>query len=88
MFNNKLFDIPILKTLIGRTNDIAVLPSGKKATGLTFYYITKSIIEDDNTIKEFIIEQQKIDTFKIIYASTKNISEAKMENIKTEMENY
>ncbi|WP_055444091.1 phenylacetate--CoA ligase family protein [Lacinutrix himadriensis] len=79
---------PILEKLIGRTNDIAILPSGKKAAGLTFYYITKSIIEDDSTIKEFIIEQQKIDTFKIIYASAEDISEAKIKNIKTEMDNY
>ena len=48
---------PILEKLIGRTNDIAVLPSGKKAAGLTFYYITKSIIEDDGNVKEFVIEQ-------------------------------
>ncbi|QRM88736.1 phenylacetate--CoA ligase family protein [Lacinutrix sp. WUR7] len=79
---------PILEKLIGRTNDIAILPSGKKAAGLTFYYITKSIMEDDSTIKEFIIEQQKIDTFKIIYASAEDISEAKIKSIKTEMDNY
>ena len=42
---------PILKKLIGRTNDIAVLPSGKKAPGLTFYYIMKSMIEDDGNVK-------------------------------------
>jgi phenylacetate-CoA ligase len=29
---------PILKKLIGRTNDVAVLPSGKTAAGLTFYH--------------------------------------------------
>jgi phenylacetate-CoA ligase len=32
----------ILQQLIGRTNDIAVLPSGKSAC-LTFYYITKAL---------------------------------------------
>ena len=60
---------PILKKLIGRTNDVAVLPSGKKAPGLTFYYITKSIIEDDGNVKEFIIKQTKTDTFQIEYVS-------------------
>jgi phenylacetate-CoA ligase len=60
---------PILKKLIGRTNDIAVLPSGKKSPGLTFYYVTKSIIEDDGNVKEFIIKQTKIDTFEIDYVS-------------------
>ena len=77
-----------LQKLTGRTNDIAILPSGKKAAGLTFYYITKSIIEADSKIKEFVIEQLKTDTFKIIYASTETISDNKIENIKTEMENY
>ncbi|QXP80604.1 MULTISPECIES: phenylacetate--CoA ligase family protein [Winogradskyella] len=79
---------PILKKLIGRTNDIITLPSGKKAAGLTFYYITKSIIEKDSAIKEFIIEQHKIDTFKIKYVSTETISDSKKEDIKTEITNY
>ncbi|MCF7566786.1 phenylacetate--CoA ligase family protein [Sabulilitoribacter arenilitoris] len=77
-----------LKKLTGRTNDVAILPSGKKASGLTFYYVTKSIIEDDGNVKEFIIEQQQLDTFKIIYTSTKNISEAKKDIVKAEMEMY
>jgi len=60
---------PILKKLIGRTNDIAILPSGKKSPGLTFYYVTKSIIEGDGNVKEFIIKQTKIDTFEVEYIS-------------------
>lgn len=79
---------PILEKLLGRTNDIAVLPSGKKAAGLTFYYITKSIIEDNGNVKEFIIEQHKKDTFKIIYVSSSEISEAKKNIIINEMETY
>jgi len=82
------FKKPILKTLVGRTNDIALLPSGKKAAGLTFYYITKSIIEDDGLIKEFVIEQLKLDTFKIIYSGEKVISDDKKARIIAEMENY
>ena len=79
---------PILEKLIGRTNDIAVLPSGKKAAGLTFYYVTKSIIEDDGNVKEFVIEQLSLDTFKILYVSANNLSENKIKTIKAEMENY
>jgi len=79
---------PILEKLSGRTNDIAVLPSGKKAAGLTFYYITKSIIEDDGNVREFVIEQISLDTFKIIYVSVENLSENKIIQIKNEMENY
>ncbi len=79
---------PILEKLIGRTNDIALLPSGKKAAGLTFYYITKSIIEDDGNVKEFVIEQQKIDTFKIYYVSEHKLSDEKIKTITREMEHY
>ena len=79
---------PILEKLLGRTNDIAILPSGKKAAGLTFYYITKSIIGDDGKVKEFVIEQLKHDTFKIIYVSSESLSEEKKKIITAEMENY
>ena len=60
---------PILKKLIGRTNDVALLPSGKKSPGLTFYYVTKSIIEEDGNVKEFVIAQTKLDRFEIDYVS-------------------
>lgn len=82
------YKIPILEKLIGRTNDIAVLPSGKKAAGLTFYYITKSIINDDGKVKEFVIEQLKPDTFKVVYVSSEVLSQEKIKMITVEMENY
>ncbi|WP_300433660.1 phenylacetate--CoA ligase family protein [Christiangramia sp.] len=60
---------PILEKLIGRTNDIARLPDGKVVPGLTFYYVTKTIIEDNGHIKEFVIIQTELDKFKIEYVS-------------------
>ncbi|MFV5694191.1 phenylacetate--CoA ligase family protein [Flavobacterium sp. LB3P122] len=72
---------PILKKLIGRTNDIALLPSGKKSPGLTFYYVTKSIIEDDGNVKEFIITQTKIDTFEIEYVSENELTATQIQKI-------
>ncbi|MES2812315.1 MAG: phenylacetate--CoA ligase family protein [Bacteroidota bacterium] len=72
---------PILKQLIGRTNDIAILPSGKKSPGLTFYYVTKSIIEDDGNVKEFIIKQLQKDTFEIEYVSEIELSAAQIKKI-------
>ena len=79
---------PILKNLIGRTNDVIVLPSGKKAAGLTFYYITKRIIEKDSSVKEFVIEQLKLDTFKVIYVSCKTLSDKTIKDTIVEMETY
>lgn len=79
---------PILKKLIGRTNDVAILPSGKKSPGLTFYYVTKSIIEDDGNVKEFIIKQTKLDTFEIEYVSENELTPEQIEKIKQAIDLY
>ena len=79
---------PILKKLVGRTNDIARLPSGKKAAGLTFYYITKSVIENDGNVSEFIIEQSELDAFKIKYVSKNALSYDEKETISKAMIQY
>ncbi|MFH6992837.1 phenylacetate--CoA ligase family protein [Flavobacterium sp. FlaQc-48] len=72
---------PILKKLTGRTNDIAILPSGKKSPGLTFYYVTKSIIEDDGNVKEFIIKQMQLDSFEIEYVSDLELDDHQIQQI-------
>lgn len=73
---------PVLKKLSGRTNDFAVLPSGKIVPGLTFYYVTKSIIEDDGNVKEFVIKQTKKDTFEIEYSSKTELNLEQIQKIK------
>jgi phenylacetate-CoA ligase len=82
------FKKPILKKLIGRTNDLAVLPSGKKSPGLTFYYVTKSIIEDDGNVKEFVVKQTKIDSFEIDYVSEIDLTSSQINNIESAIELY
>ncbi len=79
---------PILEKLIGRTNDMAKLPSGKIVPGLTFYYVTKSIISNDGYVKEFVIEQTKLDTFKIRYAAEKDLSPEQETEIKKAIFEY
>lgn len=79
---------PILKKLIGRTNDVAILPSGKKSPGLTFYYVTKSIIEDDGNVKEFIIKQTKIDTFEIEYVAENELISEQIQKIESAITLY
>ena len=79
---------PILKKLVGRTNDVAILPSGKKSPGLTFYYVTKSIIEDDGNVKEFIIKQTKHDTFEVEYVAEKGLTREQIQNIREAISIY
>ncbi|WP_037318212.1 phenylacetate--CoA ligase family protein [Salegentibacter sp. Hel_I_6] len=79
---------PILEKLIGRTSDIAKLPDGKVVPGLTFYYVTKSIIEDNGSIKEFVINQNTPDSFKIEYVSELNFSEIQKQKILQAIKTY
>ena len=74
---------PILKKLIGRTNDVAVLPSGKTSPGMTFYSITKKLFDDSGNVKEFIIIQIKLDTFEIQYASDMPLKKAEIKTIES-----
>lgn len=79
---------PILKKLVGRTSDVALLPSGKKSPGLTFYYVTKSIIEDDGNVKEFIVRQKTLDSFEIDYVSEKELTQQQIAEIERAIEKY
>ena len=79
---------PILKKLIGRTNDIVHFPSGKKSAGLIFYYVTKSIIEDDGNVREFIIKQTQLDTFVIKYVSEKKLHKKQINKIEKAIDLY
>jgi len=78
---------PILQKLIGRTNDIARLPSGKVIPGLTFYYVTKSIVTDSGDITEFVIRQTKIDTFEINYVG-ETLSQKRIQQIEKALATY
>lgn len=79
---------PVLKCLIGRTNDVALLPSGKSVPGLTFYYVTKSVIEDDGNVKEFVVFQTEKDTFEIKYISKRTLTSNEKGAIKKALETY
>ncbi|HKJ49629.1 MAG TPA: hypothetical protein VJ973_11095, partial [Christiangramia sp.] len=79
---------PILAELTGRTNDVAKLPSGKVVPGLTFYYVTKSIIEDSGIVKEFIIEQTAIDEFNIIYVSERDLTQNETDKMEQALTTY
>jgi phenylacetate-CoA ligase len=43
--------------------------------------VTKSIIEDDGNVKEFVIKQTKIDTFEIEYVSETELNLAQIQKI-------
>ncbi|RZJ30034.1 MAG: phenylacetate--CoA ligase family protein [Flavobacterium sp.] len=69
---------PILKKLVGRTNDVAILPSGMRSPGMTFYSVTKKLFDDDGNVSEFVIRQTKTDTFEIDYTSKNELADAEI----------
>lgn len=79
---------PILQKLVGRNNDFARLKNGKIIPGLTFYYVTKSIIEDTENIKEFVVAQTRLDAFEIIYVSSSELSSNQQKQILKAISRY
>ena len=55
---------------------------------MTFYYVTKSIIEDDGNVKEFIIRQTKLDSFEIEYVSSETLSSEQIMKIEKAIATY
>lgn len=76
----------ILEGLSGRTNEFAILPDGRKVPALTFYYITKALIQHE--IKEFIVKQQAYDQFLFEYVSEKTLSDEAKMNVYKAMDSY
>ncbi len=79
---------PKLSVLLGRTNDMADLPQGKKVPGLTFYYVTKAVINDQSPVSEFVVEQHRVDHFVIRYVSERVLDEKEAQQIQTALEDY
>ena len=77
-----------LKKLLGGVNDIVLLPSGKKSSGVTFYFITRDVLESSGIMREFIIKQISIDKFIFDVVSDEDISEKDKQLIQKKMDIY
>ena len=78
----------IINKLYGRENDIIKLPSGKISPGFTLYYVSKSILESNGDIKEYIIRQTKIDEFIFDIVTDFPITSELRNEIELKMEQY
>ena len=78
----------VLEKVIGRTNDVAILPSGRKAPGLTFYYVSKSLLEQSGMIKEFIIKQIAPTTFHFEYVADNELTHDQRLQVQKLMDQY
>ncbi len=78
----------VIERLVGRTNDIIKLPSGKISPGLTFYYISKKILESGTSLKEFIVKQTQLDKFELIYVADSELTDTDKNAIIFSMTEY
>jgi phenylacetate-CoA ligase len=79
---------PILSALTGRTNEFAILPNGRKVPALTFYYITKTLIQEEYKIKEFVIKQTSIYDFVFEYVAENSLNQNACNKIQIAMDEY
>ena len=85
---NEVDGVPILEKIIGRKEDYVILPSGRKAPGLSLYYVTKSVMEDSGNIKEVKVIQTKIDLLEVHYVSKVNLNDNQKNDIQHAVTNY
>lgn len=78
----------IITKLQGRTNDVALLHNGKTVPGLTFYYISRALLESSGILKEFIIRQTSMDTFEFDVVSDTPLKPNDVEELKKTAEDY
>jgi phenylacetate-CoA ligase len=80
--------LPLLENIEGRVNNMVVTPEGKISSGLIFYYISRSLIENNGGVKKFKVVQDKIDqiTFQII--KDKNFDEGNLQALEDKTHEY
>lgn len=82
------YDPIIIKKLLGGVNDNIILPSGKKSPGITFYFISRNILETSGLLREFIIKQIALDKFVFEVVSDDEIPETNKHLIQKRMDTY
>jgi phenylacetate-CoA ligase len=67
--------------VMGSLNDMAVLPSGKKVPGISFYFVAQDLIESSHKIKEFLFRQSP-EHFIFEYVADADMSKYEFDKIK------
>lgn len=79
---------PILKELVGRANDNATLANGTTVPGHTFYYVAKSAMGDTSVVKEFVMEQNTLETFTLTYVAERDLNATELKTLKESLHTY
>jgi len=63
-----------LSDLQGRVSDMILLPSGRTAPGLTYYYVSRTIMKNAENISQFVVIQKSIKRFEFEYVGSDELS--------------
>lgn len=74
--------------LLGGVNDVVILPSGKTSSAISFYFITRKILENTGDLKEFIIRQVAKDKFVFEVVSERDVSQQDKDLIQKNIDLY
>jgi phenylacetate-CoA ligase len=76
-----------IQQLMGSQNDMAILPSGKKVPGISFYFVAKDLLGVSTKIREFLFRQTNR-AFIFEYVAEADISEKDFQKLKKGFEIY
>ncbi|MDR2927274.1 MAG: hypothetical protein LBV41_03595 [Cytophagaceae bacterium] len=70
--------------IMGSLNDLAILPSGRKVPGISFYFVAQSVVEASHNIREFLFRQTS-DGFTFEYVSDTPVNDSDFRKIKKDI---
>lgn len=70
-----------IENIMGSLNDMAILPSGKKVPGISFYFVAQNLIESSSVVKEFLFRQTP-EGFEFEYVADRDLNNTEFEMIK------
>lgn len=79
---------PVLQAMQGRLNDMAILPSGRRSPGFTFYYVSKALMESSGIMKEYVIRQIALDTFRYEYVAERQLTPQEEKQVQAMLDKY
>jgi len=77
-----------ITSLLGRMNDLGILPSGKRIPGLTFYYAVHQALGDDVSVKEHQVIQKAKDLFEVNVVADKMLNSEDKNRVKNAFDLY
>jgi len=81
-------NLPLLENIEGRVNNMVVTPDGKISSGLIFYYISRSLIENNGGVKKFKVIQNEIDRITFQIVKDKNFEEGNLQALVKKTHEY